>query len=82
MKGVLTTVGPFNLNTFQLTINGANAHTIGGDVTNGTIDFAMTGAASIGGAFKLPNIIADRTSGTAALTINATVTGDWQSNCQ
>jgi hypothetical protein len=74
MGGILTTIGAFNLNTYQLTINGANAHTIGGDVTNGTIDFAMTGAASIGGAFKLPNIIADMTSGAAALTINATVT--------
>jgi fibronectin-binding autotransporter adhesin len=75
MKGVLETNGAFNLNTYQLTINGASmAHDIGGDVTNGTIDFAMTGAASIGGAYKLPNIIADRTSGTAGLTINNTVT--------
>jgi fibronectin-binding autotransporter adhesin len=75
MKGVLTTVGPFNLNTYQLTINGANAHTIGGNTTNGTLDFVMTGAASIGGAFGLPNVIADRSSGSAALTINATITG-------
>lgn len=74
IKGVLGTLGAFNLNTYQLTINGANAHTIGGDVTAGTFNFMMTGAASIGGAFKLANVIADRTSGAAALTINATVT--------
>jgi len=76
MKGVLTTVGAFNLNTYQLTINGANAHTIGGNVTNGTLGFEMTGAASITGAFTIPNVTANKTtSGLAIFTINNTITG-------
>lgn len=74
--GVLTTVGAFNLNTYQFNINGASAHTIGGNVTNGTLDFVLGGGgASIGGAFTIPNVIVDKTTGGTTLTINATITG-------
>lgn len=76
INGVLTTVGAFSLNTFAFTISGASAHAIGGDVTNGTLYFGLTGGASIGGAFKIPNVTADKTTaGGATLTINNTITG-------
>ena len=63
MNGLLTTAGPLNLNTFQLNLNtGALAHTIGGDVTGGTMYFTLTAGASINGAFKLANVTVDAAS--------------------
>lgn len=78
MKGILTTVGAFNLNSFQFNINGDNTHAIGGNVTGtGPLYFTQAaGGATIGGtgAPTLPNIVSDNTGAvTPTLTINNTV---------
>jgi len=71
MNGVLTTSDALNLNTFTLTISGANAHTIGADVTNGTVAFTLTGAATVAGAFKLP-VVTVNDDGASAFTLGLT----------
>ncbi|MBI3787223.1 MAG: hypothetical protein HY276_03110, partial [Ignavibacteriales bacterium] len=75
MKGVLTTSGLLKLGGFTLTINGANTtHALGGAVSNGTLAFSMTGAATVAtGAFAVPTVTA---SGAYLLTLTqATATG-------
>lgn len=73
MNGTLTTSGTLALGGGTLTISGANAHTIAGNVTGGTLAFTLTGAASVTGNFTLPNITATRTTA-ATLTISTTTT--------
>ncbi|NMB83132.1 MAG: hypothetical protein GYA14_15075, partial [Ignavibacteria bacterium] len=60
MNGVLTTGGALAIGTANtLTVNGASgAHTIGGNVTGGTLAFAMTGAVTVTNNFNLPNVTA------------------------
>jgi hypothetical protein len=77
INGILTTGagvnnGGLDLATFTLTINGANAHTIDGDVVStgggGLLSFVLTGAASLDGvgARAIGNVTA---SATAANTL-------------
>ncbi|MCX6137673.1 MAG: hypothetical protein NTV54_09295 [Ignavibacteriales bacterium] len=63
--GVLVMSNALDLGNNTLTVKGA-ANTIGADVTNGTLTFAMAAASSVTGAFKLPNITA---SGAYTLTL-------------
>ena len=73
MSGALTTAAGLNLGGGTLTIAGANTgHSIGGDVTNGTVAFTLTGTATIAGSFNLPAVTAAKTSGTAVLNLNTT----------
>jgi len=79
MNGVLTTAGPMNLGANTLAVVGASvAHAIGGNVTNGTVAFTMSGATTVGGAFTMPTITAASSSSTIRLlTLTAvTTTGD------
>jgi len=47
-----------------------NYHTIGGNVTNGTLNFNMNDDVILAGAFTLPNIVATSSTGTPTLIIN------------
>ncbi|RJQ64787.1 MAG: T9SS C-terminal target domain-containing protein [Stygiobacter sp.] len=71
MNGILTTAGTLAVGAANtLSINGANAHTVAGNVTGGTLAFTLTGAASVTGNFNLPNITATKsTAGLAVLTL-------------
>lgn len=72
MNGLLTvSAGGMNLGGNTLTIVGANAgHTFGAAITNGTLAFTLTGAATITNNFNLPNITATKsTAGLALLTL-------------
>lgn len=72
MNGILTTVGTLAIGASNtLTIVGASvAHTIGGNVTGGTLAFTLTGNATVTGNFNLPNITATKsTAGGATLTL-------------
>jgi len=75
INGILTTVAGnlTNLGGFTLNIAGASvAHALGGNVTNGTLAFAMTGATTVGGAVALPNVTASKTTaGITVLTLTA-----------
>lgn len=63
INGTLITAGAFNLGGFTFNIAGSSVgHTIGGNVTNGTLAFAMNGAAQLAGAFTLPNVTATTTT--------------------
>ncbi len=71
MLGVLTTAAALNLGSNTLTIVGASgAHAVAGNVTNGTLAFSLTGAATITGAVTLPNVTANKTTaGVAAVNL-------------
>jgi len=71
MNGILTTAGTLAVGAANtLTIVNANAHTVAGNVTGGTLAFTLTGAASVTGNFNLPNITATKsTAGLAVLTL-------------
>jgi fibronectin-binding autotransporter adhesin len=61
MTGVFTTGAALNLggNTWTLTnAGGATVHTIGGNVTNGTLALNMTNNATFNGGFTLPTLTA------------------------
>lgn len=70
VNGTITTGGALNLGGNTWTVAGANAHTIGGNVTNGTLIFNMSGNASVAGAFTLPNVVATSSTGTPTLDLN------------
>ncbi len=74
INGIITTGGTLNLGGNTVTVNGANAHVVDGDVSNGTLAFTLTGAAtSIDGGTAgraLPNITASSTTAGRTLTID------------
>ncbi|MEM3092053.1 MAG: hypothetical protein QXD05_02930, partial [Candidatus Pacearchaeota archaeon] len=70
VNGIINTGAALNLGGNNWTVSGANAHTIGGNVTNGTLTFNMSGNASVAGAFTLPNVVATSSSGTPTLDLN------------
>lgn len=74
MTGILNTSDALNLGGNVLSINGANNHNVGGNITNGTLSFLLTGGVNVAGAFTLPNVTANKTSsGIGLLTLtNAT----------
>lgn len=76
MNGILNTAGTLAVGGANtLTIVGANAHLIAGNVTGGTLAFTLTGAASVTGNFNLPNITATKsTAGIVALTLTTNTT--------
>jgi len=67
VNGNLNTGAGLDLNTFTLTLVGANPHTVAADVINGTL--AFTGGATVTGNFDLPNVTATA-SAAATLTLN------------
>lgn len=69
MNGILSTSDGLNLNTFTLTVAGANTHTVTANVTNGTLAFTLTGAAIVNGNFDLPNVSATAAAANT-LTLN------------
>jgi hypothetical protein len=69
MNGILSTSDGLNLNTFTLTVAGANTHTVTANVTNGTLAFSLTGAATVNGNFDLPNVSATAAAANT-LTLN------------
>ncbi|MBI9072771.1 MAG: T9SS type A sorting domain-containing protein [Melioribacteraceae bacterium] len=78
INGVLTTAGAVDLGTNTLFIAGNSvAHAIGGDVTNGTVDFDLDGGnATITGAFDLDNLVVGSTETPAVartLAVNTVV---------
>ncbi|MBI3578419.1 MAG: hypothetical protein HY089_03290, partial [Ignavibacteriales bacterium] len=77
MKGILTTASAstIDLGTNTLTISGANAHTLAGNVTNGTVTFTLSGAASVAGAVTLPAVTASASSAATLTLTNATTVG-------
>ncbi len=61
LNGQLTTTGSINLNNSTLFIHGIDIdHTVGGDITNGTLNFKLLQGdeVNVQGPFTLPNIIA------------------------
>ena len=70
VNGVISTGAALNLGGNTWTVSGANTHTIGGNVTNGTLTFNMNGNVSVGGAFTLPNVVATSSTGTPTLDLN------------
>jgi hypothetical protein len=78
MNGVLANSGKLKLGGGMLTIVGTTTHTVGADITGGTLAFTLTGAVTVNGNFVLPNISATKTTtGISLLTINTSeaVTG-------
>ena len=71
MNGDMFIGGALDLKSYTLTVNGASvAHVSTADITNGTLAFNMTGAATLTGNVKLPNITATKASaGLAVLTL-------------
>lgn len=74
MTGVFNTAGTVDLGggVVAITNTGAAAHTIGGNVTNGTLAFSLGGGnASIAGAFTVPTVTVTTSTSTArTLDIN------------
>jgi len=76
INGVITTGTTLKLGGYTVSVIGANAHTVGGAVQNGTLAFTMNGAASITGNYALPNITVQSSSTTVRLltvSTNSTV---------
>ena len=75
VNGVISTGAALNLGGNTWTVSGANTHTIGGNVTNGTLAFVLTGGATVNGNYDLPAVTANKTtSGGATLTLNTNAT--------
>lgn len=74
MTGVFTTAGNVNLGSGVFTITNAAAatHTLGGNVTNGTLAFSLGGGdVAVNGAFTIPTVSATTSTATArTLDIN------------
>ncbi len=75
MKGILNVAsgGGLALATHTLTINGANAHLIGANVLNGTVNFVMDGATSVNNNARILPVIT--ASGSGTLTLNGSTLG-------
>jgi len=75
INGIITTSGTLALGGNTVTVNGANAHVVGGNVTDGTLAFSLTGAAGINGGVggTLPNVTATATAA-QTLTIGPLIT--------
>lgn len=75
INGILTTAGPLALGSSTLTVFGNSlAHSLGGNVTGGTLAFTMNGATTVAGAVTLPTLTATTTSSTLRLLTLTAVT--------
>ncbi|MEE4310873.1 MAG: hypothetical protein V2J62_03290, partial [candidate division KSB1 bacterium] len=73
MNGILNTAAKINLNTFTLyVVNStiATTHAVGGDITNGTMEFTLNSNSTVNGLFKLPHVKVMSSNATRTLTVS------------